>query len=181
MSDKKLIALEKRIVALEKKVEISSKKTTSKPKLDSLTTDLDNVMQEHGGRFSKGVFFSGLAIPSDNPNRLVRWSCSGGFKTKNEFDSFLNAASADDISRFCSNFSSPEKMKIIRILIQKEPLTQKEILELTDLSQGQFYHHVKELIANKLIQKMKQDKYDLSPMGHVLAVSFIGIINTFLK
>jgi DNA-binding transcriptional ArsR family regulator len=181
VTDKKLAALEKRIIALEKKAESSSKKTVTKPKLDSLTTDLDSIMQGHGSRFTKGVFFSGLAIPSENPNRLVRWSCSGGFKTKNEFDSFLNMASGDDISRFCSNFSSPEKMKIIRILIQEEPLTQKEILELTDLSQGQFYHHVKELIANKLIQKMKQDKYDLSPMGHVLAVSFIGIINTFLK
>lgn len=181
VSDNKIVELEKRISALEKKSVAALKKPASKTKLDSLAVDLDIVMQSHNGRFAKGIFFSGLAIPSENPNRLVRWSCSGGFKTKNEFDSFLNMASADDVSRFCSNFSSPEKMKIIRILIQKEPLTQKEILELTGLTQGQFYHHVKELIANKLIQKMKQDKYDLSPMGHVLAMSFISIINTFLK
>lgn len=181
VTDKKLMELEKRIIALEKKSIVSSKKSASKTKIDSLTKDLDNVMQSHNSRFTKGMFFSGLAIPSENPNRLVRWSCSGGFKTKNEFDSFLNMASADDVSQFCSNFSSPEKMKIIRILIQEEPLTQKEILELTGLTQGQFYHHVKELVANKLIQKMKQDKYDLSPMGHVLAMSFISIINTFLK
>lgn len=181
MKDKKIIELEKRITALEKKSAIISTKSISKAKLDSITVDLDNLMQTHSTRFSKGIFFSGLAVPSENPNRLVRWSCSGGFKTKNEFDSFLNKASDDDISQFCSNFSSPEKMKIIRILIQEEPMTQKEILELTGLSQGQFYHHVKELIANKLIQKLKQDKYDLSPMGHVLAMSFISIINTFLK
>jgi hypothetical protein len=181
MSDKKLAALEKRIAALEKKTLNPIKKVPAKLKLDSLTVDLDNLMQNHKNRFAKGIFFSGLAIPSENPIRLVRWSCSGGFKTKTEFDDFLNLASADDISQFCSNFSSPEKMKIIRILIQEESLTQKEILELTGLSQGQFYHHVKELISNKLVQKMKQDKYDLSPMGHVLAMSFIGIINTFLK
>lgn len=181
MTDKKIIELEKRITALEKKSGIIATKSVSKAKLDSITVDLDNLMQTHSSRFNKGIFFSGLAVPSENPNRLVRWSCSGGFKTKNEFDSFLNKASDDDISQFCSNFSSPEKMKIIRILIQEEPMTQKEILELTGLSQGQFYHHVKELIANKLIQKLKQDKYDLSPMGHVLAMSFISIINTFLK
>ena len=181
MIEKKLATLEKRIIALETNAQKVLKKNLVKKKEDSLTLDLDNLMQNHRARFEKGVFFSGLAMPSESPNRLIRWSCSGGFKNKKEFDSFLNLASANDISQFCANFSSTEKLKIIRTLIEKEALTQKEILELTDLSQGQFYHHVKELIANKLIQKVKQDKYDLSPMGHVLAISFIGIINTFLK
>jgi DNA-binding transcriptional ArsR family regulator len=181
VSDKKIIELEKRIAALEKNAKQPVSKKLIKRKEDDLTIDLDNLMQVHGKRFERGIFFSGLAMPSDNPNRLTRWSCSGGFKNNKEFNNFLHLASAEDISRFCSNFSSPEKLKIIRILIEKEALTQKEILELTDLTQGQFYHHLKELVANKLVQREKLDKYDLSPMGHVLAVSFIGIINTFLK
>lgn len=181
MNDKKLVELEKRILALEKTEEQSVKKNLVKRKEDSLTLDLDNLMQSHGKRFEKGIFFSGLAMPSENPNRLIRWSCSGGFKNKKELTSFLNMASADDISQFCSNFSSPEKLKIIRVLIEEEALTQKQVLELTGLTQGQFYHHIKELVTNKLVLKMKHDKYDLSPMGHVIAMSFIGIINTFLK
>lgn len=181
MTDKKIVALEKRIAALEKNAKQSVSKNPIKRKEDDLTTDLDNLMQTHGKKFKKGIFFSGLAMPSENPNRFIRWSCSGGFKSNKEFNNFLNLARAEDISRFCSNFSSPEKLKIIRILIEKEALTQKEILELTGLTQGQFYHHLKELVANKLVQKEKLDKYDLSPMGHVLAMSFIGIINTFYK
>lgn len=181
MVDKKIAALEKRITALEKIAESSPKKSVSKVKPDTIPYELDKLMQDQSHQYPKGVFFSGLAVPSENPSRLIRWSCSSGFKTKTDFKKFLNLASADDISRFCSNFSSPEKMKIVRILIEEEPLTQKEILDLTGLSQGQFYHHVKELISNQLIQKVKQDKYDLTPMGHVLATTFIGIINAFLK
>lgn len=181
VKDKKLLELEKRIIALEKATKQPVIKKSKNRKESELTIELDNLMQGHAKKFDKGIFFSGLALPSENPNRLIRWSCSGGFKNNNEFNNFLNLASAEDISRFCSNFSSPEKLKIIRILIEKEALTQKDILELTGLTQGQFYHHLKELISNKLVQKEKQDKYDLTPMGHVLAMSFIGIINTFLK
>jgi predicted XRE-type DNA-binding protein len=180
--DKKLAALEKRVEELEKNAKKLTKKAVSKRKEDdSLVSDLDRLMQSHGKKFEKGIFFSGLAVPSESPERLVRWSCSGGFKNRKEFTNFLNIASADDVSQFCSNFSSPEKLKIIKVLIEEEALTQKQVLELTGLTQGQFYHHVKELVANKMIQKMKHDKYDLSPMGHVLAMSFIGIINAFLK
>lgn len=176
--DKKITSLEKRVAELEKSIQKTTKKRTSKQKEDTLTLDLDTLMQDHRKRFEKGLFFSGLAMPTETPDRLIRWSCSGGFKNKKEFNNFLNFASADDIANFCSNFSTPEKIKIIRILIEEEALTQKKILELTGLTQGQFYHHVKELIANKLIRKIKQDKYDLTSVGHVMAMSFIGIINS---
>lgn len=178
MLNKKIASLEKRILSLEKNAVKPIKKNTSRKKDDSLTIDLDNLMQDQSKRFEKGIFFSALAMPSNNPERLIRWSCSGGFKNKKEINNFLNFASAEGISQFCSNFSSPEKVKIIRILIEEETLTQKKILELTGLTQGQFYHHVKELIINKLVQKMKQDKYDLTPFGHVMAMSMIGIINS---
>ncbi|MFX3675599.1 MAG: winged helix-turn-helix domain-containing protein [bacterium] len=182
MKNTKINELEKRIIALEKLVLKPSKNTRrSKPKLDQLTVDLDNLMKIHRERFSGGVIFSGLALPSDNPNRLIRWSSSGGFKTPNDTDKFIDLATAEDISAFCSNFSSPEKMKIIRELIKDGPLSQKEILHQTKISQGQFYHHVKDMISNKLVEKPKKDFYDLSEMGHVLSVSFIGLINTFLK
>jgi hypothetical protein len=181
MINKKLLELEKRVNALERTSRKVVKTGSSRVKLDALTVDLDNLMQKHSERFKNGILFSGLAIPSDNPTRLVRWSCSGGFKNDKEFDQFIELARSEDISRFCSNFSSPEKLKIIRAMIKEGSLTQKEVLERTDLTQGQFYHHIKELVGSKLIEKLKQDKYDLSPMGHVLATSFIGIINTFLK
>ena len=146
-----------------------------------LADDLDRLMLKHGGLFAKGLMFSGLAIPSKNPRRLVRWSGCGGFKTDKEFDQFIKNANAEVVSRFSANFSSPEKLFIIKSLIKAGPMGQKEILSATDLSQGQFYHHIKDLLSSKMVEKLEKDKYDLSPMGHVLAVSFIGLINAFAK
>lgn len=147
---------------------------------DQLTLDLDKVMINHGKKFENGVLFSGMAIPSNNKNHFTRWSCSGGFESNEEFNKFIDQASADDISKFCNCFSSGEKLLIIRALIKKGSMTQKEILEYTEISQGQFYHHIKDLISNKLIEKNKS-QYELSTTGHVLSVSFTGIINTFIK
>ncbi len=174
--------LEKRITKIEKNLAPQKRaKSKSKPKEDQLTIDLDNLMQKHRERFESGVIFSGLAMPSENPNRLIRWSCSGGFKKEKEVSEFLNSANIHSISKFCTNFSTPEKIEIIKTLIQDGPLTQKEIIESTNISQGQFYHHVKDLINNKMVEKPKKDQYDLSPMGHVISMSFMGIINTFIK
>lgn len=182
MNKQRIEELEKRVTALEKFAsrpkEVTKKK---KVKEDQLTIDLDDLMKTHRDRFKGGILFSGLAMPSDNPNRLIRWSCSGGFKNQKDADDFINLATVEDISRFCSNFSTPEKMKIVRSLIKNGPLTQKEILEQTEISQGQFYHHIKDMISNKVVEKPKKDSYDLSEMGHVQSVSFIGLINTFLK
>jgi DNA-binding transcriptional ArsR family regulator len=178
----KFSELEKRVAALEKQLKTSpASKKTSKPSEKEFVTDLDALMQKHSKAFAKGIIFSGLAMPSTNPNRLIRWSGSGGFKNDNEVNDFIDNASAEDIARFCINFSSPEKLMIIKSLIKKGPLGQKEILEITKISQGQFYHHLKDLIANKLIEKQKKDTYDLSAMGHVLSMSFMGIINAFAK
>jgi hypothetical protein len=125
--------------------------------------------------------FSGLAIPSQNPKRFVRWSGCGGFKSDNEFDQFIETASTDLIAQFSGNFSSSEKLAIVKSLIKSGPLGQKEILSKTKISQGQFYHHIKDLLSSKMIEKLEKDKYDLSPMGHVLSVSFIGLVNAFAK
>lgn len=181
MADK-FSELEKRVAALEKQRQASPpKKKTSKPSEKEFVADLDALMQKHSQAFAKGIIFSGLAMPSTNPNRLIRWSGSGGFKNESEVDSFIDNASSEDIARFCVNFSSPEKLMIIKSLIKQGPLGQKEILEITKISQGQFYHHLKDLLASKLVEKHKKDTYDLSAVGHVLSMSFMGIINAFVK
>jgi DNA-binding transcriptional ArsR family regulator len=181
MADK-YAELEKRITALEKQLKGSpSPKKASKPSEKEFVSDLDALMQKHSKAFAKGIIFSGLAMPSTNPSRLIRWSGSGGFKNDGEVNEFIDNASAEDIARFCVNFSSPEKLLIIKSLIKQGPLGQKEILEITKISQGQFYHHLKDLLSSKLVEKQKKDTYDLSSMGHVLSMSFMGIINAFVK
>lgn len=176
----RLAELEKRIKKLENQNK-PQKAVSSGPTKGTLPADLDELMQKHSKSNKGGIIFSGIAMPSENPNRLVRWSGSGGFKDVQEVNDFLDKIDEAAISKFCSNFSSLEKLLIIKALIKEGPLNQKELLSLTNLSQGQFYHHIKDLIAGKFVIKSKKDQYDISPMGHVLSLSFMGIINTFLK
>lgn len=176
----RLAALEKRIKKLENQNK-PLKSISSGPSKGTLPADLDDLMKKHSKSHKGGIIFSGIAMPSENPNRLVRWSGSGGFKDVQEVNDFLDKIDEAAISKFCSNFSSLEKLLIIKALIKEGPLNQKELLSLTNLSQGQFYHHIKDLIAGKFVIKSKKDQYDISQMGHVLSLSFMGIINTFLK
>ncbi len=64
-------------------------------------------MQKHGKANKGGIIFLGIAMPSDNPERLVGWSGAGGFKNSKEVDEFIDKVSDDAVSLFCSNFSSP--------------------------------------------------------------------------
>lgn len=181
MAKSKIEELEKRISKLEAVMGSSPAKPSPATSERELADDLDKLMKKHSGLFAKGLMFSGLAIPSKNPRRLVRWSGCGGFKNEREFDQFIRNANAELVSQFSANFSSPEKLFIIKSLINAGPLGQKEILNETDISQGQFYHHIKDLLSSKMVEKLEKDKYDLSPLGHVLSVSFIGLINAFAK
>jgi hypothetical protein len=179
--ESRLNDLEKRMKKLENLEKPIKKSQNTGPAKGTLPADLDELMQKHSKSFKGGIIFSGIAMPSENPNRLVRWSGAGGFKNDQEVEDFINKTNEDGISKFCSNFSSTEKLMIIKALIKDGPLNQKELLSLTKLSQGQFYHHVKDLINGKFVIKGKKDQYDITPMGHVLSLSFMGIINTFLK
>lgn len=177
----KLKDLEKRIKKLEGAKKSETRPEKFVPSKGTLPADLDELMQKHSKSFKGGIIFSGIAMPSENPNRLIRWSGAGGFKDGKEVNDFLDNANEAGIAQFCSNFSSPEKLMIIKALIKKGSLNQKELLSLTKLSQGQFYHHIKDLINGKFVVKRKKDQYDITSMGHVLSLSFMGIINTFLK
>lgn len=181
MAKSKIEELEARVLVLEGKLGLAVPKKKASGTEKELAADLDVLMQKHSALFAKGLMFSGLAMPSENPRRFIRWSGCGGFKNDNDFNSFVENANADLISRFSANFSSPEKLMIVKALILQGPLSQKEILASAQLSQGQFYHHLKDLLASRLVEKLEKDQYDLSAMGHVLSISFIGIINAFAK
>lgn len=176
----KLKELEKRIKKLEASPK-SNKNEKKAPPKGSLPSDLDELMQKHSKAHKGGIIFTGIAMPSDNPDRLVRWSGAGWFNSNKEVNDYLDKVSDEAVALFCSNFSSPEKLLIIKALIKDGPLNQKELLFLTKLTQGQFYHHIKDLISGKFIHKIKKDQYDITPMGHVLALSFMGIIHSFSK
>jgi|GEM_PF-4505912 len=133
----KIKELEKRVTSLERKISPGKKDRPSmKTNEKEFVTDLDNLMMKHGNLFKKGIIFSGLAMPSDNPNRLVRWSGCGGFKSDKEVNEFIENAKPEAISKFCLNFSSPEKLLIIKSLMKNGPMGQKEILEQTSITQG---------------------------------------------
>jgi hypothetical protein len=112
----KLNGPEKRTQKLESSPK-SKKIVKTGPAKGSLTSDLDKLMQKHGKAYKGGIVFSGIAIPSDNPDRLVRWSGAGGFNNRKEFEEFLDKVTDKAVSLFCSSFSSPEKLLVIKALI----------------------------------------------------------------
>lgn len=178
--ENKIKELEERILKLEA-IKKSAKIEKTGPAKGSLASDLDELMQRHSKTNKGGIIFTGIAIPSDKPERLVRWSGSGGFKTPKEVNDYLDNVSDEAVSLFCSIFSSAEKLHVIKALVKDGPLNQKELLAMTELTQGQFYHHIKDLIGGKFVHKIKKDQYDITPIGHMLALSFIGIIHSFSK
>jgi predicted transcriptional regulator len=174
----KIKELEKRIKKLECEVFKTSKKASRKKGEKALISDLDSLMQNS---YSKGgIIFSGVAIPSDSEDRFIRWSTSGAFDCINDINRFIDQTPIDAVFEFCQSFSSREKLQIIKSLIKNESLNQKEIVKISNITQGKFYHHVKDLLANKLV-KNKDGCYSLTPMGHVLAMSLIGLTNAFVK
>jgi hypothetical protein len=166
----------KKITPKLKKLETRTKKLKK-----TLVSDLDELMQKHSHSNKGGIIFSAIAIPSNNPERLVRWSGAGGFNNRKEIDEFIDKVSDEAVFLFCSNFSSAVKIQIIKTLIKDGPTNQKELWSFTKLAKEQFDHHIQDLICGKLIQKIKKDQYDITPMGHVLAMSFMGLIHSFSK
>jgi hypothetical protein len=110
----KLKELEKRIQKLESSPKSSKSERVGPPK-GSLPSDLDELMQKHSKANKGGIIFSGIAMPSDNPERLVRWSGAGGFNNSKEVDEFLDKVSDEAVSIFCSNFSSPENFSLLKL------------------------------------------------------------------
>ena len=141
--------LEKRLTRLEKAVFKDSRPATRTTKKSQLVSDLDSLMKDH--HCDGGIIFSGVAIPSKSEERFIRWSSSGNFKTVKELNKFIDDTSTDTVFDFCQSFSSKEKLSIIKALIKNESLTQKEIVKLTEITQGKFYHHIKDLISNKFV------------------------------
>ncbi len=170
--------MEKRLKKLENEVFKYSKNKSSNKGNKTLVNDLDTLMKN---KYSKGgIVFSGVAIPSESGDRFVRWSTSGSFENSKEVYEYINQASTEAIFEFCQSFSSKEKLQIIKILLKNESLNQKDIVSLTGITQGKFYHHIKDLLSNKFV-KNTDSNYSLTAMGHVLAMSLIGLTNAFVK
>jgi DNA-binding HxlR family transcriptional regulator len=72
------------------------------------------------------------------------------------------------IEKFFSIFSSEKRVSLMRALLNDETKTSAALKEETGLTEGQFYHHMRELAAAECLVKKDQDQYRLSNTGKIL-------------
>jgi DNA-binding HxlR family transcriptional regulator len=72
------------------------------------------------------------------------------------------------ISKYFSIFSGVQRISLMRALLNEEPRTSAELKEETGLTDGQFYHHLRELAAAGCLLKKGHDQYHLSDTGKKL-------------
>jgi hypothetical protein len=66
------------------------------------------------------------------------------------------------IEKFFSIFSNRQRVSLMRAMIGIESITSTELREKTGLTEGQFYHHIRELSSAECVVKKGQDQYRLS-------------------
>jgi DNA-binding transcriptional ArsR family regulator len=69
----------------------------------------------------------------------------------------------EELARFCTGFSNPARLQIMRALA-KGPLSSSELTERTGLAGGQLYHHLRELTLSGLVEQSARNSYSLSPL-----------------
>ena len=74
------------------------------------------------------------------------------------------------IERFFSIFSSRQRVSLMRALLGGESKTSTMLKEEAGLTEGQFYHHMRELAAADCVLKKGQDQYQLSDSGKILLI-----------
>jgi len=72
------------------------------------------------------------------------------------------------IEKFFSIFSSGKRVALMRALLDGEIKTSAVLKQETGLTEGQFYHHMRELAAAGCLLKKGQDQYRLSDTGEIL-------------
>lgn len=74
----------------------------------------------------------------------------------------------ETIEKFFSIFSNKQRIALMRAMIGSENITSTELQAKTGLTEGQFYHHIRELASAECVIKKGQDQYRLSDTGKIL-------------
>jgi predicted transcriptional regulator len=72
------------------------------------------------------------------------------------------------IEKFFAVFDNGKRVALMRALLSGDNRTSAALREETGLTEGQFYHHMRDLAAAECLIKGGQDQYRLSDTGKIL-------------
>lgn len=171
----KMDELEKRISRLEKKQNIDKFNPDKSyyPKNEpEYVIKIENLLHDLKNKIQKALITSCGFIHFND--KTPQWSWIMGFDTESEFINFIYNANCKKIAELCSQFTTKEQINIVKNLIVFGPQSQGDLLKRLKISQGQFYHYIKDLISNKLVERKKKDLYNATIDGLVLFTNLLA-------
>lgn len=75
-----------------------------------------------------------------------------------------------DAARVGQAFGSPQKIALVRVLLQNGPQSGSQLEEKTGLTTGSLYHHLRELMHARVIESETRSRYQLTEMGRQTAL-----------
>ncbi|MDX1932184.1 MAG: helix-turn-helix domain-containing protein [Capsulimonadales bacterium] len=79
------------------------------------------------------------------------------------------------VARLAYAFSSPQKVKIVRILLTEGELSSSGIGERTGLTTGSLYHHLRELTHAEVIEQAGRNLHRITPLGRRAAMALFPL------
>jgi hypothetical protein len=79
------------------------------------------------------------------------------------------------VARLADAFCSPQKVKIVRILLTEGPLSSAQVGERTGLTTGSLYHHLRELVHAEVIEQTSRNLHSVTPLGRRTALSLFHL------
>ncbi len=110
-----------------------------------------------------------------------RWSSIHGYDSFDDLADHISSANEEDIVNCCSQFSSKEKLAIIKALVKDTSMSRQQLLEESEVSQGQLNHHIKDLIALQFVERPKQDEYRMTNKGFLCAAMILSSVVSHLN
>lgn len=95
-------------------------------------------------------------------------------------DDVLRSHSASEIARLFSPFGSAERLAILFSLYRSEK-TGQALCEETGLTQGQLYHHVKDLIYLGYVRQRGRNRYDITLKGRQALLTMVLMADDFAR
>jgi len=116
------------------------------------------------------IMYRGLL---DGPEGERSWD-----QTRN--DDLLHSHSPEDIARELAPFGSAERVAILYSLY-REQKTNTALCEETGLTQGQLYHHIKDLVYLGYVQQSGRGSYHITLKGRQTLLTLAALIDDLAR
>ncbi|MCD6563672.1 MAG: winged helix-turn-helix transcriptional regulator [Thermoproteales archaeon] len=163
--------LKKRVELLSREVEELKKIVYGKPK-ESFSMDVSRGVGKAVSKFledsgEESIFVCAGVIKEDGK---VKDSWSFDYSLDEVFEIHPSR-----IVRLLSPLTSEQRIKILRIILRKRPISMSQLSEETGLEGGELYHHLRELMRRDFIRLIKRGTYAITPKGEIALIVASGM------